>query len=227
LISKHHKAIFIHIEKTAGTSIEKKLGLFEDLQRGVQDHSKLRYYEHIASLSYSLRNLKYVQYALRRGKFSKALLYLSNMIIPELTKKEYKSYYKFTFVRNTWSRIYSFYYNVMNDETLKRNYNISEDCSLFEFVKNKINPGDFSQLEYIRDNSGNCPLNFIGRFENLDADFKKVCQSLNIQNSNLPRLLITPDKAHYTEFYDHKTKDLVRQLFKAEIDFFNFKFGGS
>ena len=38
MISHKHKCIYIHIPKTAGTSIEYKFGHFKELKRGVQDH---------------------------------------------------------------------------------------------------------------------------------------------------------------------------------------------
>jgi hypothetical protein len=84
MISKRYKAIFIHIEKTGGTSIEKKLGLFKTLKRGVQDHNKITYYEHMSDLSYSLESIRYAIYKVKRGKYKSALLkYLLKILFNE------------------------------------------------------------------------------------------------------------------------------------------------
>ena len=42
MISHKYKCIYIHIPKTAGSSVEKKLGLYNELSWGVQDHRTIR-----------------------------------------------------------------------------------------------------------------------------------------------------------------------------------------
>lgn len=42
MMSYKYKCIFIHIPKSAGTSIEQTLGHFKQLKRGVQDHRTIR-----------------------------------------------------------------------------------------------------------------------------------------------------------------------------------------
>jgi hypothetical protein len=42
MISHEYKCIFVHIPKTAGSSIEQKLGWFDELKWGVQDHRTIR-----------------------------------------------------------------------------------------------------------------------------------------------------------------------------------------
>ncbi|RLD27576.1 MAG: hypothetical protein DRI75_09180 [Bacteroidetes bacterium] len=52
MISKEQKFIFIHNFKTGGTSIEKKLGHFESLERDVQDHHTIRDIELLTNRNY-------------------------------------------------------------------------------------------------------------------------------------------------------------------------------
>lgn len=225
MISKKHKAIFIHISKTAGTSIEQKLGHFEHLQRGVQDHKPIAYYEEIAKKA-RFQSLRDSLYCFRAGQRHQAKIFLNQFVRPEISTKEYETFFKFIFVRNTRSRTYSWYQNIKRDEMHKKRLQIPNDCSFYDFISKHLNPKHFSQLSYITDSKGNIPLDFIGRFENLQEDFDYVCDKIGIQDSSLPELLVSGNN-HYTQSYDERTINLVNKLFKEEIDYFNFHYGES
>ncbi len=222
MISKKGKFIFIHNYKTGGTSIERKLGHFQSLERNVQDHRTIR---DIELLTHRNHFFKKSLYAFKIGKPKKAFSNFKTSLYPELTKKEFDEFYKFAFVRNSWSRIYSWYINIMKNETDRIIYNINDDNYTFlQFLKEKINHSTFSQLYFISDKNGDIPMDFIGRFENLQNDFNVVCRELNIVETVLPKLLVRK-YGHYTDNYTAETKDLIYQLYKDEIDYFGFEFG--
>jgi len=77
-------------------------------------------------------------------------------------------------------------------------------------------------------------VDFIGFFENIKEDYLEVCNQLNIENPPLLTKII-PKPFHKTkkqttfsynarEYYDIETKEKVDELFKEEINYFNFKF---
>ena len=57
------------------------------------------------------------------------------MKIAVITKEQYESYFKFTFIRNPWERAYSWYKNVMRDENHKRSHNIISQIPFNEFLQ--------------------------------------------------------------------------------------------
>ena len=100
MISHKHKAIFVHIPKTAGSSIEKKLGLFEHLERHVQDHRPFKEYE-LMSKRGMFSTLRCSFYHLRHNNMRVARRYLKEAIWPEIDPEQFENYFKFSFVRNS------------------------------------------------------------------------------------------------------------------------------
>ena len=217
MISHTYKCIFVHIPKTAGTSIEKKLGLFDQLKEGVQDHRTIREVEPFPLT----RVLQPEHWPTVPGRI-KGVLKRQRRITPE----NYHNYYKFAFVRNSWSRTYSWYKNVMRGKIHQDALNISPDCSFKDFIKYHLdnNWAMKSQLQWITDARGEIPLDFIGRFEQLDKDFTRICNDIGIEDNQLPQLL-KAQNAHYTDFFDDEMKDIIAQRFKDEIKYFKFEFG--
>jgi hypothetical protein len=220
MISHNYRCIFIHIPKTAGTSIEKKLGQFEKLVPGVQDHRSIRELE---------PQLAYGMFAIRNKEDLKFLKYRAKSTLKGreiLTTAQYQNYFKFAFVRNPWSRVFSWYKAVMRLDHVKKRFGIGDNCTLSEFVASYIHlqPALRPQLFWITNSKGQVSMDFIGRFENLGQDFARVCNTLNIEDPELPQLL-AGDKRHYTDYFDAKTRDAIFNRYREEIDYFGFNFG--
>jgi hypothetical protein len=222
MILHKHKAIFIHIPKCAGTSIEKALGHFEKYQgRDRQDHRSVRMLEplRLKSLS-SAENTKEVikrlWFLLDKPKNPK------NSYV--VTKEQYESYFKFSIVRNPWTRAYSWYKNVQRDELTRKEFKIHSQIDFYNFLKLYINKNILRpQIFWLKNFKGAIDLDYIGRFENLPNDFKIICDLMKIEPIIFPHELKGTDEG-YQDAYDDNSINLIRSFYKEEIELFNYSF---
>ncbi len=218
MISNEHRCIFIHIPKTAGTSIEKKLGLFEEVDRDVQDHRTFRELEpfsitHLASIFQPADPyfLKRIRNNLRRD--------------PAPTRRDYGEFFKFSFVRNPWARAFSWYRNVMRDDYHLKTLGLNKDCSLNRFLLESPNQWALRpQMHWLKDSKGGISLDFVGKFETLSEDFQFVAKKIGLDDWELPHLIVGDSKS-YTQAFDAEARDLVATKYAEEIELFKYRFG--
>lgn len=233
MYSEQHSCIFVHIPKCAGTSIEKKLGFIEELGRRVQDHRTIRHIEPL-----SVAHAAQLTDPLDRRAIA---LYLRNRCLPGgravPSARQYRDAFKFTFVRNPWSRAYSWYRNVIRSEIHRKNFGVSPEASFGDFLEHhKDNWALRPQLFWLRDRSGALPMDFVGRFERLNDDWAHVAEELGIDDPSLPHLVEgsspntstgsgqTPLPSSYVEAFDSRTRALVAERYADEIRLFGYEF---
>ncbi|GAA4887747.1 hypothetical protein GCM10023311_09450 [Flaviramulus aquimarinus] len=225
MISHKYKCIFIHIPKCAGTSIESALGHLENYNgRGGQDHRTIRMIEQPYLIPKTFSSKENIMELLRRNKqhhFDKTYNFRNKY---KVTKQQYKSYYKFTIVRNPWARAFSWYNNVMRDEMHMKIHGIDKDISFKGFLLKFAGKGMISpQLYWLKNFNGNIPLDFIGHFENLDEDVHKVFKALNMEDTTLPHKVKSEQK-DFRDYYDKETNNIILNTYKEEIDLFGYTF---
>ena len=219
MISHQYNCIYIHIPKTAGTSIEYRLGHFKELKRGVQDHSTIR---DIEPLSFFGTGKLFLE-----GKWRLLYRRTRRLVrgLSPISQEQFKKYFKFTFVRNPWSRVFPWYRNVMRDDLHRKSLKVPSDCTFEVFLRKYMGRGMLRpQLYWIQDGRGKIPLDFIGRYENVEKDFAQVCDVLGLKDKTLPDLL-PGDNPPYVQFYNPQMKNLVAKTCAEEIKLFKFEFG--
>ena len=141
----------------------------------------------------------------------------------ETFPKETSSYFKFSFVRNPWSRVVSLYnrkegIQKKNEMTFVEFVDwiqlATDTCTMPTPKKNMI---DFFKID------NELKIDFIGKLENIQKDFNIVCDKIGIPQQQLPHENKSNHK-HYTEYYDDETKQIVAEKFAKDIEYFGYKF---
>ena len=224
MISHQYKCIFIHIPKCAGSSIERALGHADDLELKAQpDHRSVRMLETPIPFPQAVGSFDNLfQLGLRLRHSVRPQRNPNNTL--SVSGEQYKSYFKFTIVRNPWARAFSWYKNCIRDANHKMRYGINEQTSLCEFLQKNIGRGSLrTQMSWITDFGGGIPMDYIGRFESLRSDFREVCSELQLPEVILPHELRGSGEDFRDHFDDHCIR-LVKDAYKAEIDMFGFTF---
>lgn len=178
--------VFIHINKTGGSSIEKALGI------GLDHSTALEKYRQLGERAW-------------RRKFT------------------------FTVVRNPWDKVVSHYHYRLRtnqtgladkpipfDEWLQRCY-IDRDPRYYD------QPRMFMpQRRWLVDENDGLLVEFIGRFENLQADFKAITRRLGVQ-AELGHAKPS-SRGSYRDYYDAASEALVREYFAEDLALFGYEF---
>jgi hypothetical protein len=220
VISHIHKAVFVHIPRTGGQSIEhvflRHLGLDQRMRSALLLREKTDSESGPPRLSH-LTAEQYVECGY-------------------LTQQQFRDYYTFGFVRNPWQRVISFY-NYLGYAT---------KCGFIEFVTdilvNKLIRElpwfILPQCEYLFDSENRQLVNFVGRFENIQQNFEIVCTTLGLPKIPLPLInqspednnfesqLLSPDEksAEYQKHYDANSQKIVTQIYARDIELLGYKF---
>lgn len=206
ILSHSKKFIFIHVYKVAGTSISKELAKYNSLIL-----PSLRAYRFLAARFPKVLSNKYHRHVTASE--------LKDVVADDV----FSNYYKFGFVRNPWDWQVSLYHYMLR----KKNHHqreLTQSLQSFDaYIHWLVTTNITTQKDMLADKDGNIIVDFVGRYENLNEDFAKVCQDIGIQDAHLPHLNQTKKK-HYTEYYNETTRELIEKAYQEDIKEFGYKF---
>jgi hypothetical protein len=148
---------------------------------------------------------------------------------PRLSEKRWAQAFKFAIVRNPWDRAVSLYeYRVQTNQTGLGSTSVPfEEWLRLVFVERDPYYHDQpkmlqSQSDWLKDASGNMPVDFVGRFENLNAEFAVVAQKLGI-TAQLPHLNRSKRKTA-KPYYTDDSVEIIARYFAEDIERFGYKY---
>lgn len=216
-LSHRHKTIFIHIPKTGGTSIEAVLGMHGDRA----DVGVMPYGDQVAD---------------RQHFYGRQLQHLTaERLRAELNDKAlFSSYFKFTVVRNPWARLVSTcawsgrkwatgqMLNREEFEAFVRSTHTAFAATHGARSHAQLHPHVVPQVAYVFDEAGQSLVDFIGRTETLERDWRVIRDRLGV-DADLPTRMKSVHRP-YREYYSDETRDMVADIYARDIESFGYHF---
>jgi hypothetical protein len=216
LLSVRHRFLFVHIAKTGGTSVRAAL-------EGLRWRDPWYWPMFLCSRFSHLSGHRIGTKLPRHAKVIAAQELLPTEFFEEL--------FKFAFVRNPWDLQVSSFHHIRRE----RPHYLGGHENFEEFLRWKLNPErpyqyhvDTSierQSDYLIDLRGRVLVDFIGRYEQLEADFAEACRRIGITAPALPHRRHSADRERdYRSYYTAETAELVAEHFRSDIELLGYRF---
>jgi len=146
-------------------------------------------------------------------------------------KKEWEKLFTFTFVRNPWDRMVSFYHYRLKSKLLRPDMDFREfilrlkSSKFGEIGTYNFYGHYFGSSDFVSDRNNNIIVDFIGKYENRQKDIQYIANKIG--SKELGKIAIqkaTPAKKHYSDYYDDETKMIIEKVYHKDIELFGYKF---
>lgn len=200
MISHKNKYIFVHIPKCAGTSIEKCLLEQEgyDVELATDGRPALSLLPQDVKENYLLD--------IESKQHNK---------LDEYEQDKQKQYFCFTFVRNPWSWAVSDYLYHKKRRQVPTFDIWIQNLTEQDLFRDHMEP----QTSFINSN-----INYIGRVEHINTDWKYITNQLFGVYIKLPEENKCWKQYDYKQFYCAKTREVLANMYKDDIMNFGYTF---
>ncbi len=215
-VSHAHRAIFVHIPKTAGTSVEAALGM----HGGKTDVGVNPYFNQTLD---------------REHLYGRDAQHLTAEGLKAALKEVFDSYFKFAVVRNPWDRLVSTC--AWSDQKWFKGQELAS--SEFERIVRQLYAASRDpksaqallasthfkpQFLYIVDRELRPMVDHVARYENLAEEWASIGRRLGLgAGTALPGRM----KSHhrpYQEYYTDETRAMVGELYSRDVSIFGYAF---
>ncbi len=155
---------------------------------------------------------------------------------------DFNGKYSFAVVRNPWDRLVSAYHYIRFTNPRAKGHravraklfnNYPQRHTFDGFVADMLDAEVresvrstqifMPQHEFVCDAAGDVIVDFVGRFEDLQATLATVCAAIGIAVRDIPRKNGSPHDL-YTSYYTPELRDIVADVYAEDIDLFGYEF---
>ena len=206
--------LFIHIPKTAGTSIEEALYQYQDFEINDNDI-------HVPMIQYR-------EY-LERDVFDKLFKFCFVRNPFDLMYSTWKYWVDGIDVKVSFEEWIIWRHEGRLSDGLKFIKNVDIDYeSKLSFLGIPWYMNRSPQTYFFVDDSGVFLTDFIGCFENIEVDFNTIVNHLSLHDCFLPHANKNRvnDEKDYKQFYTDKTRKIIEHQFELDLKLFGYSFDG-
>lgn len=201
-VSNKYKAIFVHIPKNAGESIEKTLEMYG------------------GNPNETLWGVLGNRIVLQHFSATAMKLFLKN---DEL----WKIYFKFAVVRNPWSKAvseYNWYLRYGPKCSFKEwVFSLRHRIMINDLIHRREIGHNIPQYKFVHNANGECLVDQVLRFENLNRDFEKLATDCNWDVKLRYEDTTKSSKSRdFREYYDADCIDEIERLYYKDIEIFGY-----
>jgi len=215
MIYKEKKVIFLHIYKVAGKSV--KNSLIENQDKNLLINRI--YNKTFGYLGYQKRFLPHQSIEINRnGELLHS--HIRSDDYRNYLGDEFDDYFTFTFVRNPFDWQVSLY-QFMREKKSHPQHSLILSMSFKEYIKWRCSEEPEHQTYFILDDKNQNLVDFIGKFESLEKDLKKVSELNGLKMKQLEHLG-SSNRKDYREYYDSDSQKLLVKTFKKDFEFLGY-----
>ena len=215
MILWERKTIFVHIYKTAGTSISSRL------KQSSPGH-RLQSASHRFAQMAGVLPVISANFAAKIGSSR-----------PQLWKhagiKEYKiflgdrfpEFFSFAFVRNPYSWQVSIYEYIRSSPGHPL-HSFCKSVSFCEYLRSGVPESVRPQADFISSTDYKCSVDFVGKYESINEHWPLVASRVGCDPSPLSRLNVAASRRPLLFYYDKEAVKIVSSRFAVDMDMFGY-----
>jgi len=207
MISRSKRFIFVHIYKTAGTSVRSAL-----VEHVEEDSQVVKLCNRV---TYKLAGKPAIKPKELAWKHAGAGEYLALM-----GEENFRRFFKFSIVRNPFDWQVSLY-EYIRQSPGHHLHNFALAVDFLSFLRSGVGETTKPQASFLTSRNGELLVDFVGKFESLDKDFSKICEKIGAHGklehlnastrSNLPEYYASPEAI-----------DIVLENFHRDFNLFGY-----
>lgn len=216
-VSHVHRTIFVHIPKTAGTSVESVLGMHGDkADIGIRPY--------------------FNQQIDREHLYGHDLQHMTAADLKHVLQHDgvFERYFKFAIVRNPWDRLVSVF--AWSNQKWANGLELTDgefEASVRQLHATfitaraarqppRVGAHLWPQVHFLVDRDRKLLVDFIARYENLAEDWERIRRKLGIETV-LPSRMRSHHRA-YQSYYSNATREMAAEIYAEDIAAFGYAF---